>query len=73
MEEFGAEVINVEHPQGGDPFCRFDSMIEAGDSLAWFSEARRKASVTLNLKHPKGQDLLRRPKRPPSIHTVDET
>ncbi|MFQ5953866.1 MAG: CaiB/BaiF CoA transferase family protein [Kiloniellales bacterium] len=60
MAEFGAEVIKIEHPEGGDPFRRFGSMTEAGDSLAWLSEARNKESVTLNLKHPDGQDLLRR-------------
>ncbi len=60
MAEFGAEVIKVEHPVGGDPFRRFGSMTEAGDSLAWLSEARNKDSVTLNLKHGQGQALLRR-------------
>ena len=60
MAEFGAEVIKIEHPQGGDPFRRFGSMTEAGDSLAWLTEARNKDSVTLNLKHPQGQELLRR-------------
>ncbi len=60
MAEFGAEVIKIEHPQGGDPFRRFGSMTEAGDSLAWLTEARNKDSVTLNLKHAQGQELLRR-------------
>ncbi len=60
MAEFGAEVIKVEHPEGGDPFRRFGSMTEAGDSLAWLSEARNKDSITLNLKHGQGQALLRR-------------
>ena len=60
MAEFGAEVIKIEHPQGGDPFRRFGSMTEAGDSLAWLTEARNKDSVTLILKHAQGQELLRR-------------
>ena len=60
MAEFGAEVIKIEHPQGGDPFRRFGSMTEAGDGLAWLTEARNKDSVTLNLKHAQGQELLRR-------------
>ena len=60
MAEFGAEVIKIEHPQGGDPFRRFGSMTETGDSLAWLNDARNKDSVTLNLKHGQGQALLRR-------------
>ena len=60
LGEFGAEVIKVEHPAGGDPFRRFGTMTEAGDGLAWLSEARNKESVTLNLKTEAGQDLFRR-------------
>jgi crotonobetainyl-CoA:carnitine CoA-transferase CaiB-like acyl-CoA transferase len=60
LGEFGAEVIKVEQPEGGDPFRRFGTPTEAGDSLAWLSEGRNKESVTLNLKMPEGQALLRR-------------
>ncbi len=51
LGEFGAEVIKVEHPDGGDPLRRFGTATEAADaSLAWLSEARNKHSVTLDLK-----------------------
>jgi crotonobetainyl-CoA:carnitine CoA-transferase CaiB-like acyl-CoA transferase len=60
LGEFGAEVIKVEQPEGGDPFRRFGSPTPAGDSLAWLSEARNRQSVTLNLKMPQGQALMRR-------------
>jgi crotonobetainyl-CoA:carnitine CoA-transferase CaiB-like acyl-CoA transferase len=59
MAEFGAEVIKVEMPGVGDPCRRLGSMTEAGDTLVWLSEARNKKSVTLNLKDPKGQEILK--------------
>ena len=45
--EFGAEVIKVEQPGGGDPFRRFGTPTERGDSLAWLTESRNKKSITL--------------------------
>ena len=60
LGEFGAEVIKVERPDGGDPLRQFGTATERGDSsLAWLSESRNKKSVTLNLKHPDGQALFR--------------
>ena len=51
LGEFGAEVIKVEHPQGGDPMRVFGTPTEVkGETLAWLSEARNKHSVTLDLK-----------------------
>ena len=59
MAEFGAEVIKVEMPGGGDPCRRLGSVTEAGDTLVWLSEARNKKSITLNLKDPKGKEMLK--------------
>ncbi len=60
LGEFGAEVIKVERPEGGDPFRRFGTPTEREDSsLAWLSESRNKKSVTLNLKQPEGQAIFR--------------
>ncbi len=59
--EFGAEVIKVEHPRGGDPFRRFGTPTERPDStLAWLSEARNKASITLDLGKAEGAALFKR-------------
>ena len=59
LGEFGAEVIKVEHPDGGDPMRRFGTPTEAeGRTLAWLSEARNKHSVTADLKSADGRDLL---------------
>ncbi len=59
MAEFGAEVIKVEMPGVGDPCRRLGTVTETGDTLVWLSEARNKKSITLNLKHPKGQQILK--------------
>lgn len=61
LAEFGAEVIKVEQPAGGDPFRRFGTPSARADStLAWLSEARNKRSITLNLRAPRGADLFKR-------------
>ena len=61
LGEFGAEVIKVERPGGGDPFRYFGTATERDDStLAWLSESRNKKSVTLDLKQAEGQALFRR-------------
>ena len=61
MSEFGADVIKVEHPNGGDPFRQFGTKTELPDqSLAWLNEARNKRSVTLNLSKPEGADILKK-------------
>jgi crotonobetainyl-CoA:carnitine CoA-transferase CaiB-like acyl-CoA transferase len=61
LGEFGAEVIKVEQPQGGDSFRHFGSITERdGDSLMWLSEARNKTSVTLDLRKPEGKALFLR-------------
>jgi len=58
LAEFGAEVIKVESPDTGDALRRWRAM--AGDtSLWWYLQARNKKSLTLNLKHPEGQALIR--------------
>jgi crotonobetainyl-CoA:carnitine CoA-transferase CaiB-like acyl-CoA transferase len=59
MAEFGAEVIKVEQPKVGDPCRRLGTVTECGETLVWLSEARNKKSVTLNLKSPKGADMLK--------------
>ena len=61
MGEFGADVIKVEHPKGGDPWRRYGTQTELPDqSLAWLNEARNKKSITLNLSKPEGADLLKK-------------
>jgi crotonobetainyl-CoA:carnitine CoA-transferase CaiB-like acyl-CoA transferase len=55
---FGAEVIKIEPPNGGDPIRRWREM--RGDtSLWWRSLARNKKSVTIDLKTERGVELVR--------------
>tara|TARA_B100000965_G_C19555526_1_gene741998 strand:- start:8 stop:1204 length:1197 start_codon:yes stop_codon:yes gene_type:complete len=56
--EFGAEVIKVESPNGGDPLRKWRKLYE-GTSLWWFVQARNKQSLTLNLKDPDAIDVLK--------------
>ena len=55
---FGAEVIKVEPPGIGDPLRNW-RVVHQGTSLWWYSMARNKKSVTLNLRVPEGQQLAR--------------
>jgi succinyl-CoA:(S)-malate CoA-transferase subunit A len=59
LGEFGAEVLKVEYPIGGDPMRRFGTPTKRSDAtLAWLSEARNKKSVTIDLRRPKGVELF---------------
>jgi formyl-CoA transferase len=59
LGEFGAEVIKIESPDGGDPLRKWRKLYE-GTSLWWAVQARNKKSVTANLKHPDGLEVVRR-------------
>ena len=59
MAEFGAEVIKIESPDGGDPLRKWRKLYE-GTSLWWSLQARNKQSVTVNLKHPEGLAIVRK-------------
>nr|VFJ53201.1 MAG: succinyl-CoA:(S)-malate CoA-transferase subunit B [Candidatus Kentron sp. FM]VFJ67173.1 MAG: succinyl-CoA:(S)-malate CoA-transferase subunit B [Candidatus Kentron sp. FM]VFK05907.1 MAG: succinyl-CoA:(S)-malate CoA-transferase subunit B [Candidatus Kentron sp. FM] len=60
LGEFGAEVLKVEHPLGGDPCRNFGSATEKGDTLAWLSEARNKKSVTVDLRSKEGSEIFKK-------------
>lgn len=60
LGEFGADVIKVEHPLGGDALRRFGTPTERGDTLTWLSEARNKKSVTIDLHHPEGVEVFKK-------------
>ena len=55
---FGAEVIKIEPPAGGDPIRRWREM-QGDTSLWWRSLARNKKSVTIDLKTSEGVELVR--------------
>ena len=61
MGEFGADVIKVEHPNGGDPWRRYGTGTNLPDqSLAWLNEARNKRSITLDLSKKEGAEVLKK-------------
>ncbi len=55
--DFGAEVIKVEYPKGGDPLRAWGPFLH-GQSVWWKVVSRNKKSITLNLNRPKGQSML---------------
>ena len=55
---FGAEVIKIESPNGGDPIRNWRQMKD-GTSLWWYSLARNKKSVTIDLKTKAGIELVK--------------
>ncbi len=59
LAEFGAEVIKIEAPEGGDPLRKWRKMYE-GTSLWWYVQARNKKSLTLNLRLPEAQEVVRK-------------
>jgi formyl-CoA transferase len=59
LAEFGADVIKIESPDGGDPLRKWRKMYE-GTSLWWYVQARNKKSLTLNLKSPEAQEVVRK-------------
>jgi len=70
LGEQGAEVIKIEQPRGGDFMREIGPFVDTGPepgpagsgrySLFWAVEGRGRKSVTLDLRTPDGQDLLRR-------------
>ena len=59
LAEFGAQVVKIEAPDGGDPLRQWRKLYE-GKSLWWLLQARNKQSVTVNLKSAEGQEIVRR-------------
>lgn len=55
---FGAEVIKVEPPEGGDPIRRWRAL-KNGNAVWWASLARNKKCVTLDLRKDEGRAVLR--------------
>jgi formyl-CoA transferase len=58
LADFGADVIKVEPPGAGDPLRNW-RMLHQGTSLWWAAQARSKRSVTVDLRHPDGQQIVR--------------
>ena len=59
LADFGADVIKIEPPAGGDPLRTWRTP-EGETSVWWHVQSRNKRSLALDLKHPEGQALVRR-------------
>ncbi len=59
LGDLGAEVIKIEPPGLGDPMRAWGVQAEGEPSLWWPVIARNKKAITLDLRHPDGQQLLK--------------
>jgi crotonobetainyl-CoA:carnitine CoA-transferase CaiB-like acyl-CoA transferase len=59
LGEFGADVIKVEAPDGGDPIRQW-RILKDGTSLWWSVQSRNKKSITLNLKTERGRAIAKK-------------
>lgn len=59
LADYGAEVIKVETPSGGDPLREL-APLKNGASPHHVFRDRGKKSVTLNLMHPEGKELFKK-------------
>ncbi|SDN80607.1 CaiB/BaiF CoA-transferase family protein [Geodermatophilus sp. DSM 45219] len=61
LGDLGADVVKVEPPGVGDVLRQWGRVHgEDGDSLWWRVTGRNKRSVTVDLRRPEGQDIVRR-------------
>ncbi len=59
LGDFGADVIKIEAPDGGDPLRNW-RMIKEGTSVWWQVQSRNKRSLALDLRSSDGQDIARK-------------
>lgn len=59
LADFGADVIKVEPPGGGDPL-RTWRLLQDGTSVWWQVQSRNKRSLALDLRQPEGQEIVRK-------------
>lgn len=58
LGEFGAEVIKIEPPGTGDPLRKW-RLLKDGTSVWWQVQSRNKQSVSLDLRRPEAQEIVR--------------
>lgn len=59
LADLGADVIKIE-PPGGDPIRQWGRQTENGQSLWWPVIGRNKRTICIDLKKPRGLELLRK-------------
>ncbi|WBM39831.1 CaiB/BaiF CoA transferase family protein [Alcaligenes faecalis] len=58
LGEFGADVIKIESPKGGDPLRKW-RLLHDGNSVWWEVQSRNKKSLALDLRQAECQDVVR--------------
>jgi crotonobetainyl-CoA:carnitine CoA-transferase CaiB-like acyl-CoA transferase len=59
LADFGAEVIKIENPEGGDDTRHYEHADLAGESAAFVSLNRNKRGIALDLARPEGCHIAR--------------
>src|SRR6202163_1379382 len=59
LADFGAEVIKIENPDGGDDTRSYEHADLAGESAAFVSLNRNKRGIALDLTNPAARDVAR--------------
>src|SRR6266496_3694139 len=59
LADFGAEVIKIENPDGGDDTRSYEHADLAGESAAFVSLNRNKRGIALDLTKPEARDVAR--------------
>src|ERR1700726_2107505 len=59
LADFGAEVIKIENPDGGDDTRHYEHADLAGESAAFVSLNRNKRGIVLDLAKPEARDVAR--------------
>ncbi|ALP68749.1 CaiB/BaiF CoA transferase family protein [Paraburkholderia caribensis] len=59
LGEFGAEVVKIEPPEKGDPLRKW-RLLHDDTSVWWAAQSRNKQSLTLDLRAPEGQEVVRK-------------
>ena len=58
LADFGADVIKIEPPKVGDALRKW-RLLKDGTSIWWQVQSRNKRSLSLDLKDPEAQDIVR--------------
>ena len=58
LADFGADVIKIEPPEVGDALRKW-RLLKDGTSVWWQVQSRNKRSLSLDLKQPEAQDIVR--------------
>jgi len=59
LADFGAEVIKIENPEGGDDTRAYEHADLAGESAAYISLNRGKRGIALDFTKPEGREVAR--------------